>query len=255
MADDIIINGLNANQPNAGNATGPANNGSTASATHSTGAQGASVSPKNKTEQSSVIDLRQLEPQKNDQAVMANSGKSTATSATAPHAAGAAQTANTSTATANSAKTSTNSSSGVSPALPNLTLEEAAMMEASELNPPDKYSVPPLVKEKFPDLIDLIKQTESMNNEERDYWFQILPIMTEEQIGKFRDILLNEKQQLAQLDKEYEKELNKLNEKHIVEWEEFKSKEKRAALTAKETKAEADEKAQEEELLKKLSQI
>lgn len=130
------------------------------------------------------------------------------------------------------------------------------MMETSAvMTPADRYSVPPLVREKFPDLVDLIKQTESMNNEERDYWFQILPIMTEEQIGKFRDILLNEKQQLAQLDKEYEHELNKLNEKHIVEWEEFKSKEKRAALTAKESKAEAQEKAEEEELLQRLSQI
>lgn len=237
MSDDIIINGLNGNQPAAANTTGAGTGGgntSTGSGT-STSAQ-APLSPKNKTEQNPVIDLRQLEPQK---------GSATGNNTTGGSA-----------GTTGAAAATTPTQPAVGPALPNLSLEEAAMMETSAvMTPADRYSVPPLVREKFPDLVDLIKQTESMNNEERDYWFQILPIMTEEQIGKFRDILLNEKQQLAQLDKEYEHELNKLNEKHIVEWEEFKSKEKRAALTAKESKAEAQEKAEEEELLQRLSQI
>ena len=121
--------------------------------------------------------------------------------------------------------------------------------------PQDKYSIPTMVKEKFPDLIDLIKQTESMNEEEREYWFQILPIMTEEQIKKFRDILVNEKEQLTRLDKEYETELTKLNEKHLIEWKEFETKEKRKALTTAEQAAQQNEQAEEEALLKRLSQI
>lgn len=121
--------------------------------------------------------------------------------------------------------------------------------------PQEKYSIPSLVKEKFPDLIQLIKETESMNDEERDYWFQILPIMTEEQIKKFRDILVNEKQQLTNLDKEYEQELQKLNEKHMIEWKEFETKEKRKTLTTAEKASKEKEKSEEEELLKRLSQI
>ncbi len=136
-----------------------------------------------------------------------------------------------------------------------INLDDAAMMQGQgPIKPEDKYNVPPLVKEKFPDLMQLIKETESMNDEERDYWFQILPIMTEEQIGKFRTILLNEKQQLAQLDQEYSKELNKLNDKHLLEWKEFESKEKRKALTSAEAEAEAQEKIAEEDLLKRLAQ-
>ncbi len=135
-----------------------------------------------------------------------------------------------------------------------INLDDAAMMQGQNpLKPEDKYSVPPLVKEKFPDLMQLIKETESMNEEERDYWFQILPIMTEEQIGKFRTILLNEKQQLTQLDQEYSKELNKLNDKHLLEWKEFESKEKRNALSTAEAQAEIEEKAAEEDLLKRLA--
>ena len=118
-----------------------------------------------------------------------------------------------------------------------------------------QYAVPALVKEKIPDLMQLIKETESMNEEERDYWHQILPIMTEDQISKFRDILLNEKQQLEKLDAEYEDELNKLNEKHMIEWKEFETKEKRKAIAGAEADSEREEKLKEEELLARLAEI
>ena len=108
--------------------------------------------------------------------------------------------------------------------------EETAQAPAKE-----KYAIPSLVTEKFPDLIQLIKETESMNDEERDYWFQILPIMTEEQIKKFRDILVNEK--------------------HMIEWKEFETKEKRKAITTAESASKEKEKAEEEDLLKRLSQV
>lgn len=133
--------------------------------------------------------------------------------------------------------------------------DEALFGESQTVAPPDKYKVPKLVSEKFPDLVDLIKNTESMNADERDYWFQILPIMTEDQIAKFRDILLTEKNQLDKLDKEYEEELAKLNEKHMIEWKEFETKEKREELAGKEKNAEVEEKAKEEELLKRLQEI
>ena len=85
---------------------------------------------------------------------------------------------------------------------------EQYMKEAEGL-----YIIPLLVRETFPDLIKLIYETESMNTEEREYWLQIMPIMTEEQIKKFRDILVNEKQQLDKLDQEYEQEMSKINMK------------------------------------------
>jgi hypothetical protein len=118
-----------------------------------------------------------------------------------------------------------------------------------------KYSVPASVKKKFPDLMQLIQETESMNEEERDYWFQILPIMTEDQISKFRDILLNEKKQLQKLDAEYEDQLTQLNEKHMIEWKEFESKEKRKALAGAEKAAEDEERKKEEDLLSRLAEI
>lgn len=42
-----------------------------------------------------------------------------------------------------------------------------------------------------------------MNNEERQYWINILPIMTQEQIKNLEEILASEKKQLAAIDKKY----------------------------------------------------
>ncbi|MCC6643466.1 hypothetical protein IT411_01845 [Candidatus Peregrinibacteria bacterium] len=132
-----------------------------------------------------------------------------------------------------------------------------ADVEQAQTGPakPEKYAIPKLVMEKYPDLVELVKTTESMDDQEREYWFQIMPIMTAEQIEKFRNILITEKEQLAELDKEYEDELNRLNEKHLLEWKEFESKEKSRAIKEAEAKSDEQEKQEEEALLAKLSDV
>lgn len=113
------------------------------------------------------------------------------------------------------------------------------------------YIIPALVREKFPDLIKLIYETESMNQEEREYWLQILPIMSEEQIVKFRGILVNEKEQLSKLDQEYEQEMARIN-KPVQQLDEAKMKQTSEELKVAEKASEQEEQQAEEELLKKL---
>lgn len=113
------------------------------------------------------------------------------------------------------------------------------------------YIIPALVREKFPDLVKLIYETESMNEDEREYWMQILPIMTEDQIVKFRGILVNERDQLAKLDQEYQQEVSGIG-KPVVELDEVKMKEKIQEIKQAESVSEEQEAKQEEELLKKL---
>lgn len=132
---------------------------------------------------------------------------------------------------------------------------ESDIAESSTLIKPEKFAIPKMVADKYPDLVDLIKTTESMDDQEREYWFQILPVMTDEQITKFRGILETEKKQLADLDKEYEDELNRLNEKHLIEWKEFESKEKSRAIQQAEAASDQEEKQLEEDLLAKLSDV
>lgn len=118
-----------------------------------------------------------------------------------------------------------------------------------------KFEIPETVRQQYPELVPLILATESMNDEERQYWFQILPIMTEEQVTKLREILVNEKQQLEKLDKEYDEELKRINTKHVSQWKEFEVKEKREKLKAAESQAKQSEKQTEEDLLKKLQEL
>lgn len=66
-----------------------------------------------------------------------------------------------------------------------------------------KLVVPDEVKNKFPDLARMIVASQSMDDEERKYWFSVLPIMTKEQIAELRDILETEKKKLADIDKKY----------------------------------------------------
>ncbi len=118
-----------------------------------------------------------------------------------------------------------------------------------------KYTIPESVKNQFPDLVALLIKTESMNDEERDYWFQVLPIMNEDQIIKLRTILVNEREQLKKIDTEYDAEMKKLNDVHKNEWNAFEEQQKRIALREAEASHEEQEQQKEEDLLKKLQDI
>lgn len=119
----------------------------------------------------------------------------------------------------------------------------------------DPYNIPAVVREKYPELIALIKDTKSMSDDERKYWFQVLPIMTPDQVNKLKTILVTEKTQLSELDKQYEQEIVKLNEKHLLEWKEFEAREQRQKLKAKESKHQEEDKKIEEDLLQKLADV
>ncbi len=117
-----------------------------------------------------------------------------------------------------------------------------------------QFVIPDEVVKKFPDLVKLIKETESMTDAERNYWFQILPIMTEEQVSKLRVILMKEKEQLAKLDNEYEKELKRINDKHAIEWKEFQTKKAREERKAQESVATVEDQKAQEDILAKLDE-
>lgn len=63
--------------------------------------------------------------------------------------------------------------------------------------------VPEETKAKFPDLVKMILESRSMNNQERNYWLQVLPVMTPEQVSELRNILETEVKKLAEIDSKY----------------------------------------------------
>lgn len=105
---------------------------------------------------------------------------------------------------------------------------------------------------KYPDLIKLIIQTESMDNDERQYWFDIMPSMTDEQIDRLYDILETERKKLEDLEVKYQKEIKALNEKHLIEWQEVQVKEGKKKIAA----AQKNEKDEDpDEILKMLNDV
>lgn len=56
-----------------------------------------------------------------------------------------------------------------------------------------------------------------MDNKERQYWFDILPSMTDEKIERLFNILNEEKNDLVKLDRERQEEIIKINEKSYLE--------------------------------------
>lgn len=118
-----------------------------------------------------------------------------------------------------------------------------------------QFDIPDFVRHNYPGLVPLVLETKSMNDEERQYWFHILPIMTTDQVKKFQDILVTEKEQLQKLDKEYEEELTSINEKQVSSWESESAKAKREAMKEKELTLETEEMSQEEALLQNLDSV
>ena len=114
--------------------------------------------------------------------------------------------------------------------------------------------VPAEIRKKHGALIDLILGSESMNDEERQYWINILPVMTPEQVENLRQILQNERDQLAAIDAKYTSEIQKTGSAASLEEMGRKRREKRAALRAPEAAAEVEEKRQEEELLRRITE-
>jgi DNA-directed RNA polymerase subunit F len=82
--------------------------------------------------------------------------------------------------------------------------------------PKTSIVIPEELKKKHPELIEFILGSESMNDEERQYWINILPIMTPEQIQELRTILENERTQLKAIDEKYAKEIERIGEAQVV---------------------------------------
>lgn len=101
--------------------------------------------------------------------------------------------------------------------------------------------VPADVRAQHGELVDLILKSESMNDDERRYWIDILPVMTPDQVGKLRDILVRERDQLAAIDAKYSQDMTQRADeqalRHIGEERRQKAQE-RAATEAESKSAE-----------------
>ena len=96
------------------------------------------------------------------------------------------------------------------------------------------FTILEVLQVRFPELIDLILNSESIDNAQKQYWLDILPSMTNEQIDRLFNILMTEKIEIEKLDLQFQEDVKALNEKHLIQWQALQSKK------AKEKIAEAE---------------
>ena len=120
---------------------------------------------------------------------------------------------------------------------------------------PATYHIPDDVRQQYPRLVELIIATESMNYDEKEYWFSILPIMTDDQVVKLQNILETERQKLTELNQKYQQQTSSLEDKHLVEWQAFNRQEQAAQRQRREAVEEKKEAAEEAALLQEIQNL
>lgn len=120
---------------------------------------------------------------------------------------------------------------------------------------PPALQVPQDTSQRFPELVALILGSESMNDEERQYWINVLPSMSPEQQENLRQILQNEKDQLAAINVRYEKEVEGVGSVRAVEEIGAERKKKKIERMTVEDDLEKNEKEQEENILKEIEEM
>lgn len=72
----------------------------------------------------------------------------------------------------------------------------------------------------MPDVIVLILRSKSIDtDQEKQNWFNLLPLMNDEQFDKLKDILLREKQKLDEIEQKYEEKKDEIKRKYLLKWQ------------------------------------
>jgi hypothetical protein len=138
------------------------------------------------------------------------------------------------------------------PAEATIVLEELKTKSGKTL---DDFQVPDAIKATDKRLIDLVMRSESMNDGERQYWFNLTEIMSSEQVEKLRDILVRERKKLAEIEAKYGKPKVQLSPEEIAKRNadmEKKKSEQQARLEAKEKQYQQEEAEKEAAILAEL---
>ena len=116
-------------------------------------------------------------------------------------------------------------------------------------------TVPASTKERFPELVSLILASESMDDEERQYWISILPVMEPQQIENLADILRDEQEELAAIDKKYANDIEQIGSEELIRRTQEQRTRRRQERTESERVSEAEESATESAILDSIANL
>ncbi len=112
------------------------------------------------------------------------------------------------------------------------------------------FAIPSEFIEDTPDLIVLILQSRSIDtSEEKQNWFNLLPMMNTEQLEKLRAILIKEKSKLAEIEAKYEEKKQEIKQKYLTKRQEMGYVKKVNDIRQNESINQAQEEAEADALL------
>lgn len=116
-----------------------------------------------------------------------------------------------------------------------------------------QYSIPDQFIEKKADLVAMLVQSRAIEKpEEKQGWFDLLPLMNDEQIAKLEDILVREKQKLDEIEKKYEDKKIDIKKKYLMKWQEMGYTKQVENINQQEAKSEAQEDKEADALLEQI---
>lgn len=102
----------------------------------------------------------------------------------------------------------------------------------------------------YPELIEMVLRSKSIDtNEEKQNWFNLLPIMNDDQIWKLRTILLREKQKLDEIENKYEAKKTEIKKKYLMKWQKMGYFKKVSEIHENEERVKSQEEQEAEQLL------
>jgi len=117
----------------------------------------------------------------------------------------------------------------------------------------NNFDIPEEFLETDADLIVLVLKSKALEtDEDKQNWFNLFPLMTEEQIYKLKDILLKEKEKLEEIDKKYEEKKRDIRQKYLLRWQKLWYVDKVKEIQEKEQQMKSKEEQEAEDLLNSL---
>lgn len=115
------------------------------------------------------------------------------------------------------------------------------------------FTIPEDFLAKMPDLVQLVLESKSLDkSDEKQSWFNLLPLMNEEQIAKLRDILSREKQKLAEIEQKYAQKKEEMSQKFVQKFEDGAYQKKMEQVRSQEQQHRDKETEEADDLLNQL---
>ncbi len=112
------------------------------------------------------------------------------------------------------------------------------------------FDIPEEFLENDSEMIYLILQSRALEtDEEKQNWFNLLPLMTEEQVIKLKEILMKERKKLQEIEEKYENKKREVRQKYLLRWQKLWYIDKVKEIQEKEWELKSKEEQEAEKLL------